>query len=361
MRAFLHTLFGKVVCTSTVVACAGAGAFVAVGAASGAAAPVDHFVCYDGSASSSARRVAPFAQTPRTVRLKDQFGTRTSRIRHFEEQCNPARVGTASAALSNPAAHLDCFDADTNRRVGRTLDVTGKFDVPTNVNRPVRLNVRSLRSLCVPTLVGANAVPAGTPTGLDAYACYSAGYASRSARLRFPSPVRVGDEFGTRSARVHDLSHMCVPAQTVNAQGNANPSALVSTAGMLLCFDVTGGRYQRTQFHSNAFGRARVRTSRTEHLCIAARTDSAPLPAPATPTTPAPTTVPTTLPPTTTTTVPPTTTTTTAPPTTTTTVPPTTTTTIPPTTTTTVPPTTTTTFPCDGIGVIVDGVCEINA
>jgi hypothetical protein len=106
----------------------------------------------------------------------------------------------------------------------------------------------------------------------------------------------------------------------------------VSDSGAkLLCFDVRGDRRSnRTVFDTNMFGQARVRSHNLDVVCVASGSSVA---------APAPTTV---------TTKPP------APPTTTTTAAPTT-------TTTTVPPTTTTTFPCDGIGTMRNGVCEIDA
>jgi hypothetical protein len=242
MRVFLHTLLGKVLTTSTVVAACGVGAFVAVNAAAAPAGkPLDHFACYSGEATSAARHGRAFRAAPAVVSVNNQFGTRRALAGSFAAQCNPAKLtlsgpSNTSFGVNDPSDHLTCFDAHQfHGRDRSTVDVTGAFNLGTGNGRAVKLSVGRLEGLCVPALTAANAAPSGTPSGIDAFACYDARYRSGSARPAVPSSLRLTDEFtdpgrslapGVSLASLHprqvslgDLAAFCVASKLLDHNG----------------------------------------------------------------------------------------------------------------------------------------------
>ncbi len=97
---------------------------------------LDHFRCYDVKGQPATR----------TVRLRDQFGTKTTRVVRLVTLCNPVRKvkGRTVARVRRPGAHLVCYTIrDTLRR--RTVTVRNQFE---------RARLRTARShtLCLPSL-----------------------------------------------------------------------------------------------------------------------------------------------------------------------------------------------------------------
>jgi FtsP/CotA-like multicopper oxidase with cupredoxin domain len=100
------------------------------------AARLDHFRCYD---------VTPRTVT-KTVRLRDQFATKTVRISRVVTLCNPVRKvkGGAVSKVRRPRAHLVCYEIrDTTGR--RRVTVRNQFET-------ARLRTQRSVTLCLPSL-----------------------------------------------------------------------------------------------------------------------------------------------------------------------------------------------------------------
>jgi hypothetical protein len=309
----------KVCAVAAALACAGGGAIIGQGAASGAAPPpvpagsLDHYLCAGDPGAFC---------VPATTTLPD---------------------GT-TFAVSNPQDRLICTaSSGWWHRRGRTVVA------PTTVNVSNELGSAALVtgnhqwncSIVAPDHSGAHfshARAGANATTVATYSCTSVhSPANPAGAFSTPDPLKIGDRSWVR---VLDPSQLCTPADAAPAAATAS-----SGADSLLCF------------------RARVAQNRNHFfapvvsLCVPSTVNGETTPPASTSTTVAPATT-TSRPATTTTTTRPASTTTTAAPTTTTSVAPTTTTLAP--TTTTVAPTTSTTAhaqPCPGI--LVNGVCII--
>jgi FtsP/CotA-like multicopper oxidase with cupredoxin domain len=98
---------------------------------------VDHFRCY------SVRVVA----TTKTVKLRDQFATTTTRTVRLTQLCNPVRKrhGRRTSAIRRAAAHLVCYSIRDSRRFGaRRVIVRNQFE-------SARLRATRVQTLCVPS------------------------------------------------------------------------------------------------------------------------------------------------------------------------------------------------------------------
>ena len=156
------------------------------------APPVDHFKCYRGIQRGFRKR---------SVRLRDQFATRTARLRTTTLVCNPARKD-GSKRLA-PRAHLVCYESrDVTPFRPRSVSVTNQFGTQVlRVVRPV--------SLCVPSLKrkGARA-PGRSPDPerrLDHFRCYGV-----DPKLT-PRSVRTSDEFVSTRTTVVSVARICNP------------------------------------------------------------------------------------------------------------------------------------------------------
>jgi hypothetical protein len=97
---------------------------------------LDHFRCYDVKGQPATR----------TVRLRDQFATKTTRVVQLVSLCNPVRKvkGRTISKVRRPRAHLVCYTIrDTTR--ARRVAVRNQFEV-------ARLRTVRSQRLCLPSL-----------------------------------------------------------------------------------------------------------------------------------------------------------------------------------------------------------------
>ena len=207
---------------------------------------LDHFKCYS---------VTPTATRSRAVTLSDQFGRRSSVTGARRSLCNP--VSKNGGRIVNPRAHLTCYS---------TRDATGRF-AARRVRVSNQFGTRELRvvrpaSLCLPSLKRlGTARPAGAlpEPQLDHFRCYDvvARAVNRTVRLR--------DQFGTKTARVLRVTTLCNPVRKV--KGNSI-SRVRRAQAHLVCYAIRDTTGRRRAIVRNQFETARLRTRRSETLCL---------------------------------------------------------------------------------------------
>src|SRR5690242_4954270 len=117
---------------------------------------IDHFECYR-------LRTAPV--TRRTVKLRDQFGSRVARVLTRPRLCNP--VSKNGGQVRDRRAHLVCYGIrSTTRFTRRHVSVENQF-TPGDV-----LDVLGVDSLCLPSGKSTSGLRTPIPTTLDHYECY---------------------------------------------------------------------------------------------------------------------------------------------------------------------------------------------
>jgi FtsP/CotA-like multicopper oxidase with cupredoxin domain len=207
---------------------------------------LDHFKCYS---------VTPTRTRSRTVTLTDQFAKRKATTGSRQSLCNP--VSRNASKLSNRSAHLTCYATrDDVRTFGaRRVRVSNAFGTKTvQVLRPV--------SLCAPSLkrLGTRR-PAGTipQAKLDHFRCY----AVRSVDAK--RTVKLRDQFGTKTTRVVALTRLCNPVTKLRGR---TTTKLKRPRAHLVCYSIRDTTRRRRVTVRNQFETARLRTGRSETLCL---------------------------------------------------------------------------------------------
>jgi hypothetical protein len=121
-----------------------------------AALPLDHYACYPSTFGAFKTRRATLA---------DQFGKRAAVIRQPVRLCTPVRKN--GLALINPRAHLVCYPITVSPQfTPRTVVVKNQFGSMT-------LTVARPETLCLPSSKATTGAPGPVPRKLDHYTCYT--------------------------------------------------------------------------------------------------------------------------------------------------------------------------------------------
>jgi len=98
----------------------------------------NHFECYNVKMAETFQ--------PRDVRLTDQFGTRTVRVRGISRLCNPVKKmhGNATADIVDRRYHLVCYQIAQSSAANKRVRVTNQFGAAT-------LSVYDPTELCLPS------------------------------------------------------------------------------------------------------------------------------------------------------------------------------------------------------------------
>ncbi len=217
---------------------------------------VDHFKCYTVQRRSI---------NARSVTLRDQFGTRASRVLEERQLCNPVRkqVGRKITPITHPRAHLTCrrtADSPSKPQL-RIVQLTNQFGT-------VITRTTGAQTLCIPALKriarGRRPVPPSgfkPETVLDHYRCY--GVVPQKKVLS----VVLRDQFTRGDARVTQLVSFCNP---VRKSYRRTVAKIKRPKVHLACYSITdGGAFKPLNvLVRNQFGVRRMRPLRAETLCL---------------------------------------------------------------------------------------------
>ncbi len=259
----LTAIKASLVVTAVVAVAAGTVAGVAAAspprpAAPPAPPPVDHQLCYSASASGF--------KIPPGVVLKNQFSPNgfVPVIGSLAIHCNPVQKTLPSGQvfpITNPNAHLACFNITAPTQPTPTVKVTNQFGSATLVpSQPNLLCLPSWKSLTGPPNMNPN-----QPPGLNHFTCYPVKVQSGSYT---PPVVKLLDEFASSpvSAQVNPVpSELCLPTEKTVA-GIDYP--IINAATHLLCFPVSQTPIRPRVWDQNQFGTSVVPISRTTWLCV---------------------------------------------------------------------------------------------
>jgi streptogramin lyase len=208
---------------------------------------IDHFQCY---------RVDPTSRfLPRTVSLRDQFGTLRASATRQVTLCAPARKN-AEPRPANPRAHLACYALESRTPfAGRTVVTSNQLQ------RLTRLAVIRPLELCLPTGKSVRPTIAPRPVqGLDHYLCYAV--VQRGGGF-VPRVVRLVDQFGTaRRTAVRPVT-LCNPV-------SKNGGAVRNRTDHLVCYVLSSRlRFRvRRAWIVNQFGRGTLVVTLPLRLCV---------------------------------------------------------------------------------------------
>jgi hypothetical protein len=209
---------------------------------------LEHFRCY---------RVEQAPFQPRTVNLKDQFGSRQADISKRAELCNPAKKN--QEPFQNRRAHLQCY-ATTGQPVGAVVAVQNQFGSQ-------RLRVGKPKRLCVPSkkrLSSQNPFPP-IQVPIDHYQCYAV---TPQASLQTVNPVHnvtLKDEFGQEQVSRAQPFQLCAPARKT-FQGHTTPAQHV--VKHLVCYQTNGAPVNRGYEIKNQFEQRRLLATQPFSLCV---------------------------------------------------------------------------------------------
>jgi hypothetical protein len=225
---------------------------------------LDHFKCYE--ADQVGHRFHP-----RSVVLRDQFGTEKVQVVEPETFCPP--VSKNGSEILHPDAHLTCYSVN-NRHDD---DIRGEHG-----KKPLRvvsidqfgrhfLTLERTKALCLPsskTLPGGH--PTHPPRGLDHFKCYDADQFGHRFHSRW---VVLRDQFGVERVRALRPETFCTPV-------SKNGSRILHREAHLTCYVVAGHRGDDDDHHGDGeangrrviatdqFGRHFLRLERTGSLCL---------------------------------------------------------------------------------------------
>jgi hypothetical protein len=211
-----------------------------------ASARLEHFGCYTSPTGKGFK--------PRTVRLTDQFGSRTAKVARGVSLCNPTRKNQEQPVV-NKHDHLRCYQTDPGKSVRQTVMLRNQLG-------PFSVDVLDPRALCVPStkqIVTGKVPPAPSQRFLiDHFQCYRikpvGDYKASSLLLR--------DQFGRRKVSVAKPSQLCAPVKK-NETGVRDP------VHHLVCYQVRPRRKvpRRVSVH-NQFGGELTRTVLSDQVCL---------------------------------------------------------------------------------------------
>ncbi len=269
MFGVLRTSVGKVMLGVVAVSLAAGGALAATELTAGAVNPavVDHFLCY--TATSPRTSAAPGFTVPVGVRLINQFSQQgfVPGIGAVDLHCNPAQktVDNRVTPITNPNAHLLCWNLDTATLATETVVVSNQFGQG-------ELKASTPSQLCVPSWKSLQAPPTNkivAPPGLSHFTCYAVAYVAATApHFKPPSSVLVKDQFSAKpvAVRVGAPKLLCLPTTKVLPSGVAFP--MLNATTHLLCFAVSATPKKTPVFDQNQFGHGKVNILKTSLLCL---------------------------------------------------------------------------------------------
>jgi len=265
----LRTRVGKVMLGVVAVGLVAGGALAATELTAGALNPavVDHFLCY--TATSPRTSTAPGFTVPPGVRLINQFSQQgfVPGIGAVDLHCNPTQKTAANRVtrITNPNAHLLCWNLDTATVQTETVVVTNQFGQG-------ELKASTPSQLCVPSWKSLQAPPKNNvvaPAGLSHFTCYAVAYAAATApQFRPPSSVLVKDQFSAKpvAVRVGAPKLLCLPTTKILPSGVSYP--MLNATTHLLCFAVSATPRKTPVFDQNQFGHGKVNVLKTSLLCL---------------------------------------------------------------------------------------------
>lgn len=261
-RLFRFTAARAVIMAGAAVLAAGGVAAGVASASSGspaATAPaIDHQLCYSATASGF--------QPPLSALLQNQFNSAgfTVNIGPMIYHCNPVQktvVGGPTYPITNPSAHLACFQISAPVQNQFVVTVTNQFG-------SANLSTGQPNLLCLPSwksLTGPPGMSPNQPPGLSHFTCYPVKPVSGSYS---PPGLMLQDEFAPSpvGAQVTGLpTELCLPTQkTVN--GVVYP--IVNPTWHLLCFPISKTPIVPRVWDQNQFGTATVTIQATNSLCV---------------------------------------------------------------------------------------------
>jgi len=205
---------------------------------------------------------------PAGVRLIDQFSPQgfVPGIGAVDLHCNPAQKTVANQVtpITNPNAHLLCWNLDTATLGTETVIVTNQFGQG-------ELRASTPSQLCAPSWKSLKAPPTNkvvAPPGLSHFTCYSVAYVAGAAVFKPPTSVLVKDQFSAKpvAVRVGAPKLLCLPTTKILPSGARFPMLNASTH--LLCFAVSATPRKTPVYDQNQFGRGKVNIIRTSLLCL---------------------------------------------------------------------------------------------
>jgi hypothetical protein len=225
---------------------------------------LDHFECYQSH--NLGHRFHP-----RSVVVKDQFGTHRVQVRRPDRFCNPASKN--GSAIRFPKAHLNCYaiggrddddrDDDSQPMHHRLVRTHDQFGTHT-------LRVGNAADLCLPASKSVSQhLPGPPPRVLDHFQCYRAQLVGHFGARR----VVVTDQFGTKRLVAVTVEALCAPA-------SKNGSKVAHPAAHLTCYRVRakeddddshkddGDTARHVVWARDQFGLHRLSLTRTTTLCL---------------------------------------------------------------------------------------------
>jgi len=221
--------------------------------------PVDHQLCYNAQGAFN---------VPSGIRLINQFSTGgfvpTTISSVATIHCNPVQKTAAGVVypITNPNAHLACFNLTTSGQPTPTVVVTNQFGSATL--QPSQPNL-----LCVPSwksLTGPPGQQPNTPPNLNHFTCYPVSLVSGGYT---PPAVTLQDEFAPAPVAVSINpvpQELCLPTEKVLPSGQTFP--IINPTLHLLCYQVSKTPIITPVWDENQFGTSAVSISSTKWLCL---------------------------------------------------------------------------------------------
>lgn len=222
--------------------------------------PVDHHLCYVAAGKFP---------IPRGVELFNQFARRgfLPKIGTVAYHCNPvvkiiATTGQ-SFPVTNPAAHLLCFNMSAPKQPTHEVQVANQFGVGTLMTGQPNL-------LCLPTWKNLKKPPnmkVPQPPGLSHFTCYPVKEVPGTAGYK-PPPLMLKDQFAPKpvSVQVGPVpQELCLPTKKVVGK---KIFPIINPAVHLLCFPVSPTPIISPVFDQNQFGTEPIKILRTRWLCL---------------------------------------------------------------------------------------------
>jgi hypothetical protein len=260
MSRLMRTATTKIVLALTVVLLGTAGVLAGLVGKSGAAATIDHQLCY--TATGTGFRV------PTSVTLVNQFSTAgfKPKITTVVLHCNPVQKTNLATGqvfpITNPSAHLACLRLTAPTQPTQTVIVSNQFGTATLV--PSQPNM-----FCLPSWKSLTGPPRKTPKqppGLDHFTCYPVTVTSGTYN---PPPVLLQDQFSPGrqiQVQVNPVpQELCLPTQK---KVGTHVYKIINPTMHLLCFPVTSTPIRTPVWDQNQFGTAKLAIRATLGLCL---------------------------------------------------------------------------------------------
>ena len=208
-----------------------------------------HFQCYG-------LKNAPFDKVP--VTLEDQFGSLAVTVRKARALCAPASKNGEEPLGSVEGAFLTEYSIS---RGGPATRVPGQTVV--NQFGTLTVDVRTPRSLLVPTAYSDTGPPSPIGAFVDHFTCYDVRITKGTPRFA-GATVTVETALETATIQVQRPRRLCVPTDK-NGEDPTAPSFPES----LLCYQTKGkGGVSGTAFLNNQFGQQVYRLGNRRQLCV---------------------------------------------------------------------------------------------